>query len=87
MMTSMMVGFAYMLRRTLISLLIYLQTMRYHSQISGVDHHTMIMRETVLIKKRETNISLNKYQVFPKYTLCYKIVKSVFQENSIGVRV
>lgn len=87
MMTSMMVGFAYMLRRTLISVPMYLQTIRRHLQISGVDHHTTIMTETVVMKKRETNISLNKYQVLPKYTLCYKIVKSFFQEHSIGVHV
>lgn len=53
---------------------------------SGVDHH-MIMREMVVMKKRETNISLNKYQVLPKYTMCYKIVKSFFQEHSLGVHV
>jgi len=76
-----------MLRGTLISVLMYPQTMRCHLQTSGVDHHTMIMREKVIMKKRETNISLNKYQVFPKYTRCYKIVKSFFQEHSFGVHV
>ena len=85
-MTSMMVEFAYMLRRTLISVLMYPQTMRCHLQISGVDRH-MIMRETVVMEKRESDISLNKYQVLPKCTLCYKIVKSFFQEHSIGVHV
>jgi len=60
-MTSMMVGFAYMLRRTLISVLMYPQTMRCHLQMSGVNHHMMIMREKVIMKKRETNINLNKY--------------------------
>jgi len=85
-MTSLMVGFACMLR-TLISVLMHPQTMRCHLQISGVDHLTMIMREMVVMKKRETNVSLNKYQVLPKYTLCYKIVKSFFQEHSIGVHV
>jgi len=47
----------------------------------------MMERETVVMKKRETNISLNKYQVLPRYTLCYKIVKSFFQKHSIVVHV
>jgi hypothetical protein len=85
--TSMMVGFAYTLRRTLISVLMYPQTMTWHLQISSVDHHIMMEREMVVMKKRETNISLNKYQVLPKYTLCYKIVKSFFQKHSIAVHV
>jgi len=44
----------------------------------------MIMRETVIMKKRASDISLNKYQVLPKCTLCYKTVKSFFYAHSIG---
>ena len=71
-MTSMMVGFAYMLRGTLILVLMYPQTMRCHFQTSDVDHHTMIEGEG----NNEKEGDKHKPEQVPSFSKVYTVLQN-----------